>query len=290
VTGASGLLGRKVIHSLSEKHLVYPTHNLTTAYSNSIQIDITNRDHVQAVLKEVKPEVVVHAAAETNVDRCETSKDLAWAVNVEGTKNIAESCSSIGARLVYISTDYVFNGEKGLYTEDDAVNPVNYYGLTKLKGEEIVRNLCEDSVIARTSVVYGWHPKKTNFATWVINSLRQGKQISVVEDHHNSPTLADDLAGIITKIIGTDVCGTYHAASGERVSRFEFALKIADVFELERTLLKAVKIVEFHTWIARRPKDSSLCVEKIRKDIGIQPLDLAEALRRMKENEPAGMD
>jgi len=283
VTGSSGLLGGKLVKALSEGYKVIPTHNTEATHPNSIRMDIVDRDRVFKVLAESSPDVVVHAAAETSVDECETSKELAWGVNALGTKNIAEASVKIGARLIYISTDYVFDGRKGLYSEEDEVNPINHYGLTKLKGEEFVRELCEDFLIARASVVYGWHPRKLNFATWVIDSLKNRRRIPVVEDHYNSPTLADDLEDIIRRMVGSKAVGVYHTAGGERVSRYEFALKIAETFGLDRSLIAPVKMVDVKGWIARRPRDSSLCVDKLQKKIGIQPSDLAGALRRMKE-------
>lgn len=282
VTGSSGLLGGKLVKALSEEYEVIPAHNTKSVHYNSVRMDIVDREGVFRVLSESSPDVVVHAAAETSVDKCETSKERAWSVNAFGTKSIAEACAKIGAKLIFVSTDYVFDGRRGLYSEEDEVNPINQYGLTKLKGEEFVKELCEDFLIARASVVYGWHSRKLNFTTWVIDSLRHRRRIPVVEDHYNSPTLADDLAEIIQKMIGSKAGRVYHTAGGERVSRYEFALKIAETFGLDRSLISPVKMVDVKNWIAKRPRDSSLCVDKIKR-IGIKPSDLAEALRRMRE-------
>ena len=285
VTGSSSLLGGKLVNALSKEYEVIPTHNTEALHPNSIRMNIVDRDGVFKVLTEVFPDVVVHTAAETSVDKCENGREWAWSVNAVGTRNIAEVCAKIRAKLIYMSTDYVFDGGKGLYSEEDEVHPINYYGLTKLKGEEFVKELCEDFVVARTSVVYGWHPRKLNFATWVIDSLEKGKRIPVAEDHYNSPTLADNLAEIIQRIVGSNAGGVYHTAGGERVSRYEFAVKIAETFELDKSLMAPVKMGDLKAWIAKRPRDSSLCVDKLRKKIGIQPLDLAGALRRMKESQ-----
>jgi len=282
VTGASGLLGSRVVDVLSKEYEVIPTHNMQSLHPNSIRMDIADRDRVLNVFDKTSPNVVVHTAAETNVDRCETNKEWAWKVNAIGTRNIAKASAEVGAKLIYISTDYVFDGCRGRYTEQDETNPINYYGLSKLKGEEFVKELCEDFVVARTSVLYGQGLGKLNFATWVIDSLTNGRKVSVAEDHFNSPTLADNLAEIIRRM--TNCRGkVYHAAGSERVSRYEFALKIAEVFELDRSLLAPVKMKDLQVWIAKRPRDSSLCVDKLRHEMGVQPLDLTEALRKMKE-------
>ena len=284
VTGAGGLLGSKLVHILSKENDVTPTHNVNPLQPNSIPMNIAEEDSVSRVLRSVRPDVVVHAAAMTNVDGCESNEELAWGINVQGTRNIAQGCRTIDAKLVYVSTDYVFDGEKGLYSEQDKTNPINYYGLTKLKGEEFATQLCRDSVVARASVVYGWHPTRTNFATWIIDSLRNRRQLNVAIDHHNSPTLADDLAEIIGRIISSKANGVYHTSGSERISRYEFALKIADIFKLDRSLVKPVKMKEIKAWTAKRPKDSSLSVGKLQNDLGIEPLDLTRALSRMKDS------
>ena len=280
VTGAGGLLSSKLTAAFSEEYEVVPTQHSMPMDPRALVMNIVDRMEVFRVISEVSPQIVVHAAAATEVDKCETNKEWAWNVNAIGTKNVAEACSKIKARLIYVSTDYVFDGTKGLYNENDETKPINYYGLTKLQGEEFVKQL-QNFVIARTSVIYGWHPRKLNFATWVIDSLRNRKMVSVVRDHYNSPTLADDLAKILEKILRTDECGIYHAAGSERVSRYEFALKIAEVFELDRSLVKPVRMEDLKTWIARRPRDSSLSVDKLKKQ-HITSSDLAKSLQRMK--------
>jgi len=284
VTGASGLLGCKLVDVLSSEYEIIPTHNTHAIYPNSVRMNIVDRNEVLRVLNWASPAVVVHAAGETNVDKCETEKDLALSVNAEGARNIAEACAEIGARLIYISTDYVFDGQKGLYSEEDEPNPVNYYGLTKLKGEEFVKELCEEYVVARTSVIYGWHPKKLNFATWVIDSLRNQRRTTVSQDYYSSPTLADDLADIIRRVMSRKIVGVYHAAGDDRVNRYEFAVMIAQTFGLDSSFLTPVSLKDPEAWIAKRPKDSSLCVDKL-KTIGIQPLRLTQALTRMKDSQ-----
>lgn len=287
VTGASGLLGYKLVKALSGGYEVIPTHNTHPAHPGSKRMDIVDGDEVLRVLEGARPECVVHAAAETNVDKCETSKELAWSVNAEGTRNIAKACTKIGAKLVYVSTDYVFDGEKGRYGEEDEANPVNYYGVTKLEGERFVRELCKDFIIARTSVLYGWHPSRVNFATWVIDSLKSGMRISVAEDHYNSPTLADNLAEMILRIVEMNASGLYHTAGSERISRYDFAMKIAGILELDKLLIVPVKMNDLKVWVANRPRDSSLSVDRIRRELEVSPLGLNDALKIMKHEEKA---
>lgn len=284
VTGASGLLGSKIVELAKGKYDVIPLHNAKPLHQNSLKLDITNRKQVFNLLRKLKPDLVVHTAAETNVDKCETQKELAWKTNVEGTRSVAAACSEIDAKIVYISTDYVFDGEKGLYTEEDTPNSINHYGVTKLEGENQIKKLCKNHIILRTSVLYGWHPWKQNFATWVINSLKQGNEISIVEDHFNTPTLADNLAEIIIEALQKDLQGLYHASGSQKISRYEFAKEIANTFNLDYSLIKPIKMSQLTTWIAKRPKDSSLNINKIKGRLKTKLLNIYEGFIKMTEN------
>lgn len=151
-------MGSKVVEVAENSYELVPTHNTRPLFKNSVKMDITSAEEVLRIITRLIPDIVVHAAAETGVDNCEVDRKRAWRVNAEGTKNVAEACGKINAKLIYVSTDYVFDGEKGFYAEKDEPNPVNYYGVTKLKGEEFVRKCYRKNVIARASVLYGWHP------------------------------------------------------------------------------------------------------------------------------------
>ena len=285
ITGANGLLGNKAVVLASRNYEVMPLHHAKPLHDNSLEVDIVNKEQVLSIFRKLRPNAVIHAAAETNVDKCETQKERALNVNVKGTQNVAEACDEVGAKLVHISTDYVFDGEKGHYKEEDKPNPISYYGLTKLEGERQVVAHCRNYVILRTSVLYGWHPWKQNFATWVISQLRQNKEISVVEDHYNTPTLADNLAEMILQALQRDLKGLYHASGSERISRYEFAKKIAESFQLDSNLIKPAKMSQLAAWIAKRPRDSSLSTDKIRKQLRTRPLNITEGLNRMKTEE-----
>lgn len=283
VTGASGLLGSKIVGLAREDYEVIPLHNTNSLHPNSLKLDITNQNQVFNLFNKLKPDAAIHTASETNVDKCETEKKLAWEVNVDGTRNIAEACQKSGTKLLYISTDYVFNGKKGNYNEEDEPNPINYYGVTKLEGENQVIQHCKNYAILRTSVLYGWHPWKQNFATWVISELRQNKEITVVEDHYNTPTLADNLAEMAIEAIPKDLQGVYHACGSERIGRYEFARQIARAFDLNQNLTRPIKMEQLTTWIAKRPRDSSLNADKIRSQLEAKPLNITEGLDRMKK-------
>jgi len=147
VTGASGLLGNKIVELAKNDYTVILLHKTKPLHLNSLKLGIIDTIEVLNLFHKLKPDVVIHTASETNVDKCETEKEHAWKINVDGTRNIAVACSQVGAKLVYISTDYVFDGEKGLYDEEDKPNPVNYYGLIKLEGEKQVIKHCKKKTI-----------------------------------------------------------------------------------------------------------------------------------------------
>lgn len=280
ITGSSGMLGMKLEEVLKENdHDVYATfHQSPIEKEKSFQLDVTLAEDVDQVLKKVSPDVVVHTAAYTNVDGCEKDRDTAFAVNAQGTRNLADSTEKMGAKFVYVSTDYVFDGEKGFYKENDATNPINYYGTTKLEGEEAVKKICSDFIIARASVIYGVNRK--NFVTWVVDALEKGKHINIVTDQYVSPTLNTDLAEQLVALIEKDTKGVFHTAGGERISRYDFVRGIADIFGLGKNLINPVRMADIN-WIARRPMDSSLDVSKISKFK--KPCSVKESVRSFRK-------
>jgi dTDP-4-dehydrorhamnose reductase len=248
----------------------------------SVKFDVSNKELVDQAFRRVKPDVVVHAATLTDVDKCELNKELAWKINVEGTRNIVEAAKSAGSFLIYISTDYVFNGGKGSYTELDTPDPINYYGLTKLKAEEMVKAEPE-YLIGRPSVIYGSTPAagKVNFALWLIETLRKGERVKIVTDQWNTPTLNTNLAEMTLEAAERRLTGTFHLCGATRVSRFQFAELIAETFDLEKTLIDPALSSQFN-WPAKRPMDSSLDTSKAQQTLKNKPLEIHEALKRLK--------
>lgn len=253
---------------------------MTYASCDCRRVDIREKAVVIRTIEEFKPDVIVHTAALTNLDYCERNKKEAWDVNVEGTRNLVLASKEVNAKFVYVSTDYVFDGNRGMYKEDDPVNPVDYYAETKYEGEKIVRAL-PDHLICRTSVLYGNHPRP-NFVVWCIRELQQNHRINIVKDQYNSPTLADDLAEIIIALVEKDQTGTFHTAGRERISRLDFTKKIADIFNLDYSLVNPIRSDEL-TWVAKRPMDSSLDVSKVSKIK--RPMNILEGLRRMRDTQ-----
>lgn len=253
------------------------------AFGKPTQMDISDKNQVKKTFKDVAPEVVVHAGSLTDVDKCELNKELAWKVNVEGTENIARASKASNAFLLYISTDYVFSGETGQYKETDAPSPVNYYGLTKLKAEEQVKTITGDYCIARPSVIYGATPAagKVNFALWILDSLKKGEKTKVIADQWVSPTLNTSLARMTLEIIDERLKGTFHVSGATRISRFDFARLLAQTFNLNQSLIIPIAMKDF-SWVAPRPRDSSLSTAKAQRTLENKPLTIDRAFQELK--------
>jgi dTDP-4-dehydrorhamnose reductase len=286
ITGGSGLLGSKIarIATLNgyETHSGYSKHLATKGIP--IKFDICDRKTVSKVFERIKPEAVVHAAALTNVDKCEEDVELARKVNIDGTENILDSSERHNTFLVYVSTDYVFSGEEGMYKETDKPKPINHYGLTKLEGEKRVKVSDIGWCIARTSVIYGSTPAagKENFALWVLNKLKKREPVKIITDQWVSPTLNTNLAKMILEIIERKLTGIYHLAGATPVNRHEFSTLIAETFQLDKTLITPAKSIEMK-WLAKRPKNTSLNVEKAIKTLEFKPRKIHDALNKLFE-------
>ncbi len=284
ITGAIGLYGSKLARLAIDRGIEVYSCDVQEmpVCGNFVKFDVSNKELVTEAFRRVKPDVVVHAATLTDVDKCELNRELAWKVNVEGTRNIVDGAKSAGSFLIYISTDYVFNGEKGLYTELDKPDPINYYGLTKLEAEKIVKVL-EEFFIARPSVIYGSTPAagKVNFALWLIETLRKQEHVKIVTDQWNTPTLNTNLAEMTLEAAERRLTGTFHMCGATRVSRYEFAQLIAETFDLDKSLIDTAVSSQFN-WPAKRPTDSSLDTSKAQQTLKNKPLEIIEALKRLK--------
>jgi len=291
VVGGGGQLGAKIVEQAKDRFEVYATYLSRKPPLNEskiFQIDKIDREDTMNLIQKLKPEVVIDTAALHNVDYCETHKDEAWSANVEGTRNVADACKRHGAKIIFISTDYVFDGVEGNYLEDDATNPLNYYGATKLEAEKLVGQTCSNYAIARPSVIYSYVPftqresssgKPLNFAMWLTQKLRHGESVGIVADQYSSPTLADNLAETLLKLAESEKTGIYHTAGRTRLSRYEFAVKIAQKLNFDQRLITPITTDQLKQ-VAKRPMDSSLSVEKIEKDLDLRMMAIDEALDR----------
>jgi dTDP-4-dehydrorhamnose reductase len=289
ITGSNGLVGQKLVELLSHSSnysLILASKQSQAVFENDRltyrQLDISERSAVRKIVDEFEPEVIVNAAAMTDVDRCETARELAWKSNVVGVENIVHSAKLVGARVIHLSTDYVFDGKNGPYDERARPNPLSYYGRTKLAGENILQTSGIPFTIVRTMVLYGIaYGAKMNFALWVLRSLSEGSRIRAVDDQIGNPTFADDLAHGLTKIIELERTGLYHIAGPDIVSRYEFALAIARAFDFDPKLISPEKTAAMKQ-PAPRPLKSGFITLKADTELGIKMSGMKQGIAIFK--------
>ena len=286
VIGGSGLVGSTIIsstHNYYDIKFTYNKNKFVHPNTESFEVDLLDDKNIIAnILEKFKPKYVIHTAAHPSVDLCETEPQLANKLHIDVTNDIANICSSINSKLVYFSTDAVFDGHiKKKYTESDLPNPINYYGKTKLDAEKIILNESKDNVVLRTAVIYGWH-KKSRFTNWIIDSLKEKKSVDPHVDQYNTPTLVDDLSEAVMQILLMNISGLFHATGKTCVSRYEFASLIADIFNFEKSLIKPVTSLEKRQ-DAPRPKFTCLNSTLLETKIGFQFHDLDFGLRYIKK-------
>lgn len=288
VVGASGMLGQRIVnHFASQKKVELLAASFEESFYDGlvpyVQIDLSRRDSVKNIVYDFFPDVIVNAAAFTNVDLCEKERETAWKVNVKGVEYIAETARIIDAHVVHISTDYVFDGKNGPYTEGNKPNPISYYGRTKLASENALRLIGPINTILRTNVLYG--PVKNgrpDYVRWVVNSLREEKPVRIVTDQINNPTFIDDLVQAISRVIEYKKQGLFHIGGAEFLSRFDFTLRIADFFKLNRDLINPIKTEDLKQ-PAPRPLKSGLITLKAETALGYKPHAVIDTFIKMKK-------
>ena len=291
VIGASGLLGSKLYSQAAGRYDISGTYNPEVDGKSSLRLDpldIGSRDEVEKLFAKAKPEVVVMCAAMTNVDACEKQPLVANRVNATGPVLVARSCKSSGAKLVHVSTDYVFDGAKSRkYTEEDVPRPISVYGSSKLAGERAVLSTLPESIVARPAVLYGWNPieGKENFVTWVLKKLRAGEKASLFEDQWISPTFADDLARTLLELAEKDAKGVWHVSGPDCLDRPSCGRIIANVFGLDGKLVAPVPSRSV-SLPAKRPRNSCLDVSKVEKLLCRKTMSFESGLEKMREQEP----
>ena len=284
VTGSAGLVGSQVIKDLADQnHTIYSCyHDDMPEYGIPTKLDLRNPNDIISVLDKIKPDRIIHLAALTNVDLCETEKDLATKINEKATEILAKQAAKIDAFFVYVSTDYIFDGIKGMKKENDTPNPLGFYGKSKLAGELALNNLASSYSITRTSTPFGLHKTKKSFPLWVKENLEKKKEINVLTDQFTSPTYVPNLSKMLIEIATRQITGIIHLAGVTRISRYEFAEIIADKLNLNKSLLKPAKINEMN-WKAQRPKDSSLDVSLASEILNEKPQKIEQSLECLLE-------
>ncbi|HEX8330706.1 MAG TPA: NAD(P)-dependent oxidoreductase [Hymenobacter sp.] len=287
VTGSNGLLGQKLVELLRQQpevELVATSrgaNKLADLYPDLhfAPLDVADAAQVQRVLAQVRPTHVVHTAAMTNVDECELNRDDCWRQNVTAVEHLVGACAALDIHLTHLSTDFIFSGEHGPLAEEAVPGPVNFYGESKLAAEQLVLASPGRWAIARTVLVYGvaHNYGRTNLVLWVRDSLRAGKPIKVVADQWRTPTLAEDLAQGCWLIARHSAQGLYHISSDELLTPHAMALRVADYFGLDKSLIEKVDASTF-SQPARRPVRTGFIIDKARRELGYCPRTFDEGI------------
>ena len=289
VTGANGLVGSRLV-----KRLLAQGHQVTAlgrgaprgvpAGAQYVGVDLGDAPGLLAALVAAGPEAIVNPAGMTDVDGCERDPDAAWVANVEGVATLCRGARKLGAHLLHVSTDYVFDGDAGPYDVDAVPNPRGTYALTKHAGEQAVRALLPQGAwaIARTAVVYGWpRAGNNNFGSWLYDSLSQGKPVKLFADQWVSPSLATNVADMLAELAARKLPGLWHAAGAEVLDRVAFGQRFARAFGFDEALLQPSRMADVKL-LSPRPARSGLKVDKTAAQLAAKPLGLDEALRQFK--------
>ena len=286
VIGASGLVGRNLLAQL--KNLAGSTVIGTYHQHHAGELasfDILDRAVVGRFFQQVQPTVVFLAAALSNVDFCELHPDLSYEANVSGVKHIVEASNACQAKLIFFSTDYIFDGRAGPYLEEEPASPISQYGWHKALAEHHIALHAAAYLIIRTTGIYGWESQGKNFIYRLLKTLPNGQALRVPTDQVANPTYAPNLAAATIELVNTGAHGVYNLVGCERVSRYEFALEAARQFDLDPTLIHPVSTAELNQ-PARRPLEAGLRVSKAQAVLRTQLLDYGVGLRAMRADAP----
>lgn len=290
ITGANGLLGSKLVDLLAAQGnidtLATARKSLSSLPGNVSfrEMDITDAAETEHVFDEAKPEVVIHTAAMTQVDQCETERELCWKANVTGVENVIRACKKQNTHLIHVSTDFIFDGSYGPLDESAVPNPVNFYGESKLAGEKAIQESTIPWAIVRTVLVYGITPdlSRSNIVLWVKKSLEEKKIIQVVNDQWRTPTLAEDLAMGCFLAASKKATGIYHISGEEMMTPYAIANATADYFKLDKSLIKAADSSTFKQ-PAMRPPKTGFIITKAKEELGYRPHSFSEGLQVLAE-------
>jgi dTDP-4-dehydrorhamnose reductase len=286
ITGSNGLLGQHLIPVFLEdgRYQVIASGRgpnrlpMQTGYTYEAT-NLRDATSVRHLLEKHQPDILIHAAAMTQVDDCERNKDLCWDTNVAATRYLLQAAEKQNTFFIFLSTDFVFDGLKGPYAEEDTVNPISYYGSSKVAAESMVRNSKIPWAIVRTVLVYGVaaDPKRSNIITWVKNNLEQGKKLKVVDDQWRTPTLVQDLAVGCKLVADKKASGIFHISGKETLTPYQMAVQTAGYFKLNTQLLEKVDSKSF-TQPAKRPAKTGFVIDKAVKELGFTPHSFEEGL------------
>lgn len=280
ITGSGGFVGKRLYKDLKQEFDILGIGKTKNEFVDEV-VDLSNEELTFKILNSFNPDVIVHLAALSNVEKCESDNHLADKNNIYPVKKIVQWTEANDKRLLYVSSDYVFEGTKGGYSEKDLENPVQYYGKTKLAGEKIVSSL-KNYVILRPTVIYGWDPDGMNFFMQLYRNQKDGKTMNVPVDQISNPVSVYDFCALIKKILNDDVIGKFVATGNEAFSRYEFALNICDCMGWDSTLINPVK-TEFLNQVAKRPLNNSTVNNLVVKKFKFSFNDLKENIKIIKD-------
>ncbi len=286
ITGGSGLLGNSMIRLNPGKLDIHATYHSAFSKPNPNthwhKVDLADEDALKSLIDTIQPDAIVHAGTIGSVDFAEKNREISYRINVDATRIVAESAERLGAHMIFLSSNAVFNGEKPPYSEDDPVSPVNYYGELKVLGEEVTREFGGLTSIVRPILMYGWpnEGRRGNLVTFWLSKLEAGEEIVAVNDVWSKPLWVDDASKTCWAVLNGRFEGTFNVCGGERVTLHGLASAVARNFGFDLQKVKAVPSSYFGD-IANRPKDTSFTNEKIQKVLGINPLGVDEGLAAM---------
>lgn len=290
LTGSNGLLGQKIVYASLKRNdiqLLATSKGENRLHSKAgyhyASMDITNADEVTAIIENFKPHCIINTAAMTNVDACEKDQENCWKMNVEAVRTMTELCELHNIHLIHLSTDFVFDGEKGYYSEEDVPNPLSHYARSKYESEKVVQQARIDSAIIRTIIIYGVvdDKQRSNVVIWTINSLRQQKDINVISDQMRSPTLAEDLADACVQAALKRATGIYHVSGSETMSILEMVNRTADFFQLDKKYIDPITTDQLKQ-PAKRPLLTGFNIDKAKRELNFQPHTLLQGLEIVK--------
>jgi dTDP-4-dehydrorhamnose reductase len=279
VTGSAGLIGSQIVKDLvQQNHTVYSCyHDQKPLQGIPTLLDLTDETQIIQTLQETKPDRIIHLAAMTGVDLCETNQEIATMINTKATETLAKQAAKQHIFFLYVSTDYVFDGISGMKKENDTTNPLGFYGKSKLAGELVLNKLASNWCIARTSTPFGIHSTKKTFPLWVKENLETKKEIPVLVDQFTSPTYVPNLSKMLIEITTRQITGIIHVSGATRISRYALAELVADKLHLDKNFLIPTKI-DTMNWNAERPKDSSLDISLAAEILNEKPQTIQQSL------------
>ena len=287
ITGGSGLLALNWACAVRDNYdvvLATNTHTVNLSGTISCEMNLENTVEIMAQLEQFSPDMIIHTVGLTNVDQCEKEPALAQKINADIAKNVALAANNKGIKFVYISTDQLFSGDCSHYSEVDTPQPINEYGRSKLLGEKMVQDVYPESLIIRTNF-FGWgHQNRQSFSDWIIYNLREGNSLNLYDDVFFTPIIADVLAETTHELARGNNSGIFNVAGDERISKYDFALRLARMFDLPAELIQRSKINNDKLY-AKRPHDMSLSNIKVQQVLGHDCRSLEEYIKILHNQE-----